>query len=193
LFLALLPALLAVTVARADDVWVNVDNAGGGCGVRGGFLVPVSDSLAWNVLTDYDHIVSFVSSMRSSRIVSRDSSGLKVHQVAVGGVFIFHKRVEVVLHVREEPFQRIAFRDELRKDFKDYQGEWRVTSGPSGTVVEYELAAEPRAALPRSVCRGALGHTAHDLLEQVRAEMLRRAPCCRHGTEDCCGRDRHDD
>jgi len=175
MFPALLLVLLFATTARADAVWVNVDNTGKGCAVRGGFLVSVSDSLAWNVLTDYDHIVNFVSSMRSSRIVSRDTSGLRVQQVAVGGVFIFHKRVEVLLHVREEPLARIAFQDELRKDFKDYRGEWRMTSGPSGTVVEYELAAEPRAALPRSVCRGALGHTAHDLLEQVRAEMLRRA------------------
>jgi hypothetical protein len=181
------------TRVRADDVWVNVDNSGAGCRVRGGFHVPVSDSLAWDVLTDYDHIGNFVSSMRSSQIVARDSSGLQVRQVAVGGVFVFHKRVQVLLQVREQPLRRIAFRDELRKDFKDYQGEWRLSIERSVAVVEYELAAEPRAMMPRSICRSALGHTAHDLLEEVRAEMLRRAPCCAHGTEECCGHGRRDD
>src|SRR5205085_6179074 len=94
--LFVLLALLIAIPSWAHDLSVDVDSAREGCEVSGGFHVPVSDSVAWSVLSDYDHIGNFVSSMRSSRVERRDSTGLHVRQVAVGGMFIFHKRVQVL-------------------------------------------------------------------------------------------------
>ena len=44
----------------------------------------------------------------------------------------------------------------------------------AGVEVHYTLLAEPRSSIPRMMCRGMLRSTARQLLEQVRAEMLRR-------------------
>ena len=171
---ALALVLMSPTRAAAREPAVVVDNTGSDCNVRGTFVAPVPGSVAWAVLTDYDHIGEFVRSVRSSRVERREGGKVLLRQTAVGGVFVFHRRVEVLLELRETPQRRIAFRDVLGKDFKSYAGEWLITADPAGSRVEYRLAAEPRS-LPRSFCRGALRNMARDLLEQVRVEMLRRA------------------
>ena len=170
----ILPLALAFA-ARADEPSVAVGSVGPGCHVAGSFRVAVSSTVAWQVLTDYDHIHEFVSSMKESHVERRDADSLLVRQDAISSFFIFHHRVQVLLDVRETPESRITFRDVLGKDFRDYQGEWRITSDSTGTRVNYELQAEPHMAMPKSVCRGMLRDVARDLLSQVRVEMLRRA------------------
>ena len=71
--------------------------------------------------------------------------------------------------------RRIAFHDVLGKDFRSYAGEWRIASDSTLIQVDYELEAEFNSAIMRSFCRGAMRRAAEDLLEQVRAEMMRRA------------------
>lgn len=167
--------LLIPAPSRANDPSVTVDDAQDACGVQGEFRAPVSGVTAWQVLTDYDHIARFVSSVRSSRVERRDEHGLLLRQDAVGGFFLFHRRVQVLLDVRETPGSRIAFHDVLNKDFRSYVGEWRIATDSSETRVNYELRAEPRTPMPRGFCRVMLRRVARDLLQQVRAEMVRRA------------------
>jgi hypothetical protein len=98
-----------------------------------------------------------------------------LRQDAVGGVFLLRRRMHVLLQVDEDSTRRIGFRDVLGKDFLRYAGEWRLSADSTGSHVEYELDAEPRSAVVRAFCRGAMRNTAEDLLTQVRAEMMRRA------------------
>jgi carbon monoxide dehydrogenase subunit G len=160
--------------ARSREVRVEVDPSRGACGVRGNFTVNASAARVWEVLSDYDHIARFVHSVKSSH-VERDSGGqLLVRQEAVGGAFIFRRRVEVLLAIQETRSTRIEFHDVLGKDFHSYVGEWRIATDAAGTRVDYELAAKPRGSVPKSFCRKVLKSMARDLLEEVRAEILRR-------------------
>jgi hypothetical protein len=172
---ALCVLLLAAPARAAAPPEVTLDDAKEGCRVRGVFDTPATLApIVWDVLTDYDHIGTFVRSMRASRVEKRDSKGILVRQDAVGGVFLFRRRVQVLLDVHEEPGRRIAFRDVLGKDFREYVGEWRIAADSTGTHVTYQLQAEPKMPMPRSVCRGMLKHVARDLLQEVRDEILRR-------------------
>lgn len=167
--------LLAPALANGDGAGVTLEATSAGCRVRGGFHAPVADSLAWSVLTDYDHIGDFVRSIVSSRVERRGDRQVLLRQEAIGRVFLLRRRVQVLLEVQEEPGRRIAFHDVLGKDFRDYAGAWSLVRDSTGMRVDYELEAEPRGRLAHAFCRGALRRTAQDLLEQVRAEMLRRA------------------
>ena len=170
-----LALLLGPGWAWAGDVAVALEGGGHACRVNGTFVAPISGAVAWDVLSDYDHIQQFVSSMVSSRAERQANGRLLVHQVAVGGVFIVRRRVQVTLETHEERGRRIAFHDVLAKDFESYVGEWGIHSDSNGTRVNYRLEAEPRGTIARAFCRRTLRHTAEDLLEQVRAEMMRRA------------------
>ncbi len=175
LFAVLGLLLLGAPLASAHDIQVRIDSQPRSCRVEGDFHASAPPLVAWQVLSDYDHIADYVHSMVSSRS-ERDSSGaLHVHQIAVGGLFVFKRKVNVVLAISEEHGKRIEFRDVLGKDFWHYHGEWRIEPDSGGVHVHYELEAEPRMAVPRGLYRGMLKDAAGDLLNEVRGEMLRRA------------------
>ncbi len=175
LVLAAASVLSFASLARSADVLVAPDEESGSCHVRGVFVVPVSLSVAWQVLTDYDGIGKFVPSVRESRLEPQPDGRRLLRQDAVGSMFLIHHRVHVLLQLEEDPERRIAFRDILGKDFRSYAGEWRIASDSTLIQVDYELEAEFKSVMLRPFCRGAMQHAAGDLLEEVRAEMMRRA------------------
>ena len=177
LALMLLPAF-----AAAGDVSVTIDPTPGTCRVQGGFHCATPAAVAWDVLTDYDHIQDFVPSMISSRSERAADGHLRVLQTARGDLFIFHRRMHVALEIEEEPGRRIGFRDVLARDFEHYAGEWLIEPDSAGTKVTYTLEARPRSAIPDRMVRGMLRKATKNLLSQVRAEMTRRATP-RHGAD----------
>ena len=164
--------ILAAETARGIDL--TVDDARGVCSVHGEFVVQASPDTAWAVLSDYDNIPRFVHSMVSSKAEYLADGRIVVRQQAVGHMFLFSRRVNVQLEVREQPGQWIEFRDVLGKDFTHYVGDWEIAPDSSGTRVIYRLEASPRVAMPSGMRCGLLKHAARDLLDEVRAEILRR-------------------
>jgi len=170
-------AALAIASAAlaAAPVTATVESRGDTYRVQGAFRAPVAPEVAWTVLTDYDHIGAFVSSVLTSRVERRAEGALLLRQESVGGMLFVSHRVEVLLEVREDPGRSIRFRDVLARDFHRYQGEWQLVSDSAGVGLRYVLDADPKAPMPRVLGRAALGRSVRKLLGEVRAEMLRRA------------------
>jgi uncharacterized protein YndB with AHSA1/START domain len=142
--------------------------------VSGLFTVDASTAAVWAVLTDYDHIPSFVPSMRSSRVrETRGDGSVLVEQVAVGGMFFLTKKMRILLEVRPNP-ERLRFTDVGREDFRTYDGDWEVRRLTEGSSVAYHLLVEPSFAAPSFLMSRAMKRGARDLLDQVRAEIVRR-------------------
>lgn len=176
--------LLVAQPARASDVAMVVADHKGHYLVEGEFHTSAPLATAWCVLTDYEHIGAFVSSVRSSRLVRQPDGRQFLAQDAVGGVFPFRRTIRVLLELEEFPGDRIEFRDVLGRDFRAYSGTWTVLAEPTGTRVHYALVANPRVALPALIGRGVMSANARGLLEQVRGEMERRValPCGQQGS-----------
>jgi ribosome-associated toxin RatA of RatAB toxin-antitoxin module len=165
-----------MTIAAAvGDVSVRVTRSEEGIEVEGRCLVDAPPTTVWAVLTDYDGIDRFVSSMRESHVSERSEDHVLVDQVAVGRLFLFSRRLRTRLLVREEPLVRIVFEDVLKRDFALYQGDWRIQSRDGGTEVVYRAVARPARAVPDMMLRGMFKSTVRDLLSQVRVEIERRA------------------
>jgi hypothetical protein len=154
---------------------VTVESHAGAFDVRGSFKTHAPLSLAWDVLTDYDHIASFVSSMRASHVEQRSGDTLRVHQVAAITVLLFHRTATVTLAVTEMPPHRIEFVDVLGQDFTRYSGSWTLRADSGATEVSYALAATPQTGPSGWFSRGVMSRTTSDLLSQVRKEIERRA------------------
>ena len=142
--------------------------------VHGEFTVITDRRVAWAVLTDYENLPSFVSSMRSSLVTARDAGRLTVAQHGVGKVGPFTKSVHVTLQVVETELQRIEFRDLSARSFASYSGVWDITETPGGVFVSYDLLVLPRTT-PPLFGRSIVGKNALSLLDQVRLEMVRRS------------------
>jgi hypothetical protein len=187
----LLMLLLVASGARADTEESAAGTAGNAVGAVGAVAVKVQEvqgtysvraelrtsatpEVAWNVLSDYDHIDTFVQSMRASTSERRADGQLLVRQIAAVGVFPIHKTVRVDLEVVEVPGHSIAFHDVLGRDFRAYAGAWDIGQDSTGTIVYYWLEAAPKAFVP-FVGRRVMAKGVRDLLSQVGSEMQRRA------------------
>lgn len=151
---------------------VNEDN--GIHRLEGHFNVNASTQAVWNTLSDYDHLNTFVSSIKSSRRTEPDGSGSLVEQTMVGKAGIFHKRIQLTLLINEVAGKEIAFRDISKKSFKHYKGAWVIESMGDEITVRYTLSAAPDFFSPDFIAVPAFKRTVRDLLNEVCAEIIRR-------------------
>lgn len=173
--LCLLGVLASLGVAHAWTSVVTVDDQDGLYHVKGSFITGAPPRIAWNVLTDYDEIDSFVRSLQDSEVLSRDSSGVRVRQSASMRFFLVRRTIAVELDIEEQSPSRISFQDVLDDDFRVYRGEWNVLEDSTGTTVLYSLRARLRAAVPHTIVRRVLSGDVREMLEDVEKEMERRA------------------
>jgi carbon monoxide dehydrogenase subunit G len=152
---------------------VSVTSASGTYRIEGSFEVESPATIVWAVLTDYDGVPSFVSSMRSSTAQRESSGRLLVTQEAVGRAGPFSRTMHVVLDVVEQAPERIAFRDVCGGSFHSYAGSWTIAPEGAGVRVRYTLEARPRSS-PPLFAKSIMSANARGLLEQVRLEILRR-------------------
>ncbi len=172
---AVLLAMLCGSAAIARAGEPTVTSAAGAYEVHAEFSTAAPPGLVWAVLTDYEHIPSFVRAVRQSTVDSRSGAQLRMQQVARAGAFAFHKTVRVTLDVRESPLARIEFVDVLGRDFRSYAGSWSLSADSGTTVVRYALALAPRAGMPGWLGRSVIRHSTSELLDDIRAEIERRA------------------
>ena len=167
-------AVLGGPAAAGSPVELTVTSNDGLYRIRGAFSVVASVDTAWAVITDYDGIPRFVKSVRAS-VVERGVDGpRRVRQEAVQKVLLFRKTVHVALEIEEDRPYRVGFKDALKRDFKLFEGAWTIEPRGDSLTVRYALDAEPMSQPPGIVGRMVMSGSAHDQLEQVRAEILRR-------------------
>jgi hypothetical protein len=150
------------------------DRGGGTYSLEGGFDVRASSASVWEVLSDYQHLAGFVSSLKKSNVKQAHDGKILLEQEALGKVLLFSRRVRVLLKVTEEPYARIRFEDVSRRDFEFYRGSWEIAPGASGSVVVYRLDCRRRFAAPNFLSKKVLRKNARELLAQVRREILKR-------------------
>lgn len=154
-----------VSISRAADKSFEVEGA---------FTVKASSAAVWDVLTDYDRIGGFVTSMKRSKVVASRVDGVTVvEQEAVGGVLVFSRSVKVLLEIRREP-DRLIFEDVGREDFWGYSGSWTVRERGEEAEVVYHLNAMPDFFVPSFLMSSGMKKGAGELLAQVKAEIVRR-------------------
>ena len=154
-----------VDVSRGADKAYMVDAA---------FDVNVPAPIAWGVLTDYEGIGQFVSSIRHSTIKEREPGRVLLEQHGVGRAWIISLPMHVVLDVREHEQRMLAFRDVCGKSFSIYEGAWQLSIIESGTRVTYRLKADPTGRQPAMLAKSAIRGSVKQLLDEVRVEMLAR-------------------
>jgi carbon monoxide dehydrogenase subunit G len=157
---------VSVDVARGADKAYVVDAT---------FDVNVPAAVAWDVLTDYEGIGRFVSSIRQSTILKRETGRVILEQHGVGRAWIVPLPMHVVLDVREQDQRMLVFRDVCGKSFTTYEGTWEIAETDGGTRVIYRLKADPNGGQPAMLARPAIRGSVRKLLAEVRAEILLRA------------------
>lgn len=140
--------------------------------VEGSFFVEADPSVAWDVLTDYNRIPSFVHSMKVSEASQRTGDDLVLRQEGEGGFLFFTQRIHLLLNVHEQPKKSIFFEDTSHKDFSFYQGTWTINPAAGNTLeIIYTLDAEEHFGAPAFLVGDSIQGSVRDLLQSVQREM----------------------
>jgi hypothetical protein len=183
LTLSFIGAALLLSPARADNLTMNLEDLGHGTyRLEGRFKLAGSPYDVWKVLTDFEHISTFVTSLRKSAVTQSTTDRILLEQEALGKEFVFTKKIRVLLQVTEMPYRRILFEDTSHTDFTFYEGSWEIQSVQGGLDVIYRLSCKRNFMVPNALAKDALRKSAEELLAQVQAEVLRRkqggkSPC----------------
>jgi hypothetical protein len=176
--------LALVSLTSSAPLALHEEHRDGVYTVDGSFELEGTESpdVAWGVLTDYDHLGAFLSSIRESRVESRRPGGLVLEQVVAGRVMFVTRTLHLLLDVTEGPGHQLAFRDTSHRDFEQYEGSYSLILLPHTVRVAYHLRAQPRLDMPGVVGRAVFESNATDLLNELRTEITRRAESPGHGT-----------
>ena len=171
---ALALALASISLVAHAQVSVEVTRRDAAFQVEAELMVAVEQRVAWQVLTDYDNLASFVPGMRSSRIVSAAGEPLLLEQKGESGFLLLKVPIEVVSRVDEAPLATIRFRS-VGGNLTSQTGEWALERHDHATRVRYRADIAPGFPLPPLIGPAIVGRDVRIMIESVAREMLRRA------------------
>ena len=104
---------------------------------------PISTSLLWAVLTDYDKLSEFIPNLVSSNVLSREGDRVHLKQVGsqqlMGLKFTAQVELELVENINEG---QLTFKM-IKGDFRRFEGSWSMRSlTEEGTSLLYELTVQ---------------------------------------------------
>lgn len=173
--LALLLALLSVAfpAGAQEDIGVHVQQAGSRIVVDVNFPVAATALETWNVMTDYDHMASFVSNLQLSRIISHDGNTLVIEQKGKAArgpfTFSFENVREIVLTPFREVRSRMISGDLEMSEFKTLV----IDHGDSSEIVNHGEFI-PRVWVPPIIGPAVIEAETRKQFQEFRAEILRR-------------------
>ena len=152
---------------------VSVDKRGKSFVVDAAVAIPVPLHVAWEVLTDFEHMASILSNVSASQIVSRDERTLVVRQEGVARYGIFSYSFTSEREIRLKPMKRIVAR-QLSGNALSFVSELRLSPGDNGTEVRYHAEIVPDSAIARAFGAPFVKHETEEQFRALAAEMARR-------------------
>ena len=172
--LAALLTLQAAVALGADDLWVDVDRNGSSFAVHAMATVAAPISTVWEVLTDYDHLASFIPGLSRSAVQAREANRVVVEQKGEARFLVFSYPIEVRLEVLESPTDSIVSRA-IGGNLKRMQGRYELRNAAGGIQLRYSGALEPDFGLPPIIGTLAVRTMVEEQFGAMVAEIERRA------------------
>jgi ribosome-associated toxin RatA of RatAB toxin-antitoxin module len=146
LFLALAVAP-GLARAAAGAIEARIERQGEYITVNASVLMQVDARIAWEVLSDYDHLSRFIPDMKISRVVSRDGNRVLVEQKGDFGFFFYRQPVDVMLEVVEDPRRRIDAR-RISGNIRDLETHYDLKASDAGVRLDYAGRFIPEFSVP---------------------------------------------
>ncbi|MBN8440409.1 MAG: SRPBCC family protein [Thauera sp.] len=177
LCLLLWPALLrpaaADTAAYVSDHDVHVVRVGSHFTVDMVAFAPVAAERAWAVLTDFEHMADFMPNLRSSEVLERNGSVIKVRQAGEARYGIFSSRFDFVREFTLSP--RVDIRAySTGGNIRRMDSLMHLEPEAAGTRLQYHAEVEPDFWLPPVLGPSFVRHETAEQFSAMIREMVRR-------------------
>ena len=147
---------------RGDSIVIDVD-----------MPVAAAPAVAWSVMTDYEHMASFLSNLTSSKVVERRGEVLHIAQSGRTKVAFMTFSFAAVRAVELSPMHEIRS-SLVSGDFKSYASTTRLVGLAQGVRIVHHGEYVPKAWLPPMVGVVVIESETRTQFEEFAAEMLRR-------------------
>jgi carbon monoxide dehydrogenase subunit G len=128
---------------------------------------------AWAVLTDYDHMASYLSMLKSSAIVAREGNTLQVEQTGEAQRAFLHFTFRSLRSVELVPEREIRSHL-ISGDFKSYAFTTRIAAKGGQTQISHHGEYVPTRWVPPGIGPALIKGETTRQYEELIAEMLRR-------------------
>ena len=145
-----------------EDVLVDVN-----------FTVPASIRQVWDVLTDFDHMASFISNLQSSKITGRSGTVVQVSQKGVAKHVMMIFPFESVREMRLFPYEKMLSHM-VSGTMRKMEGETRLIDKGDQTHVVYHVDVVPGAWIPPVLGKVFIEHEIREQFQEIRDEILKR-------------------
>ena len=178
-------AILAILVASAlpvvapastddQDIVVRVQKDGADVTVDVDCPVQTSIAVAWEVLTDYDHMAQFISNLQYSAIQSRENDKLQIYQKVAAKRGLLSLAFETVREVQLVPYREIRSRL-VSGDLKASEFTTRIRYDGAMVHVVNSGRYTPRVWVPPLIGVALIEAETRKQFGEIRAEILRRS------------------
>jgi hypothetical protein len=166
-------ALVGHAAEPLSDSAVTAWRADGALHAEASFHIEVPPSLAWRVMTDYDHMAAFVPKLKESLILTADRSRLLVAQKGTASFAGFSHDWEVEREVTLEPESLIVSRA-VRGNVKRMEMETRFSPEGTGVRIRYRALTVPDFWIPPLIGPALMKTQVTDQFTALATEMHRR-------------------
>jgi ribosome-associated toxin RatA of RatAB toxin-antitoxin module len=171
--------LIATQPGAAQQILVKVERHAETIVVDVEADTPGAPGDAWSVLTDYDHMASFVSNLTESRIVERRRNNVvEVMQAGQTRVAFMSFGFRAVRAVELVPMREIRS-SLVSGDFKSYASTTSLATTATGTRILHHGEYVPKAWLPPMIGPAVIEHETRRQYQEFIAEIERRAAAAR--------------
>ena len=134
---------------------------------------PVAPSLAWAVLTDFEHMSEFVPNLTSSQVSERSDSGLKVTQKGVARYGLFSSNFESVREISLSALREIRAHN-VGGNIQRMESLMQLQAEGAGTRLTYHAEVLPGFWFPPLIGPALVRHETAEQFSAMLREMVRR-------------------
>lgn len=156
-----------------SDSDVRVEGSGGNFTVDLTMYAPVAPSLAWAVLTDFEHMGEFVPNLVSSQVIERSDNLLKVNQKGVARYGLFSANFESIREIRLSPPREIRAHG-VGGNIRRMESVMQLQTEGAGTRLNYHAEVLPGFWFPPLIGPALVRHDTAEQFSAMLREMTRR-------------------
>jgi carbon monoxide dehydrogenase subunit G len=136
-------------------------------------FAPVSQSIAWDVLTDFANMAAWVPNVRQSSVVKKSDNQLTIEQSGTAKFGLLSFSYTSVREIVLTP-QTTIQSTQTKGDMKRQQSLMELSPEANGTRLQYRLELEPSGLASAAISQDRLKHDIDEQFTAIVGEMVRR-------------------
>jgi carbon monoxide dehydrogenase subunit G len=135
--------------------------------------IPASIREVWEVLTDFENLPRYLSSVSSSKVLARNGNVVRLSQTGKVNFGPFSFEFQSIRELTLTPFEKFESQM-IEGNMKRFRSSTRLESGAGVTRIRYQSEGVPDTFLPLSLLRSSIETGAREHYQEISREVLRR-------------------